>query len=94
MIKCQILTLGNDILYETSYEGNLTDFNENDIFKKYTDEDKNTELIDRKRFFDLDFIKIKLLQYSHKWTFNANFNQLIVIPENVTHLTFGKPFSK
>ena len=87
--------LGNNVIYQTSSQQKLfKDSFEGDVYEEFEDEDKKSLKISKIRYFNKSQFLIKIKQFKYELIFNFNFNKSIILPEGLTHLTFGNMFDQ
>ena len=65
-----------------------------DIYEEFEDKDKISLKISKIRYFNKGKFLIKIKQYKYELIFNCYFNEPVVLPKSLTHLTFGFNFNK
>ena len=86
--------LGKNVIYQTSSQELFKDSFKGDIYEVFKDNDKKSLKISKIRYFNKGKFLIKIKQYKYEIIFNFNFNKSIVLPEGLTHLTFGREFNQ
>ena len=88
--------LGNNVIYQTSCDEELLEdeSSKDDIYEEFEDKDKKSLKISKIRYFNKGKFLIKIKQYKYELIFNCYFNEPVVLPKSLTHLTFGSRINK
>ena len=87
--------LGKNIIYKISRKQELLeDERKGDIYEEFEDKNKKSLKISKKRYFNKGKFLIKIKQYKYELIFKDDFNESVVLPKSLTHLTFGWRFNQ